>query len=78
MVPSTHINGPIVPAEEVDVGAEGNLRAADVLGSAVGVGAGVEAVVAALRAEGEQVTLGDATEKEDINITTNIDWGSEK
>ena len=60
----THINGAIVPAEEVDVGAEGNLRAADVLGAAVGgVGAGVEAVVAAVRAEGEQVTLGDATEK---------------
>ena len=65
MVPSTHKNGPIVPAEEADVGAEGDLCAADVLGAAVGVGAGVEAVVAAVPAEGEQVTHDDATGKED-------------
>ena len=64
-MPSTHINGPIVPAEEADVGAEGNLRAADVLVAAVCVGAGVEAVVAAVPAEGEQVTHDDATGKED-------------
>ena len=69
----THVDSSIIPSKESDVCSERDLSAADVFCAVVGVGAGVEAVVAIVPAEGEQVAHGDGPERKFLQAEVWLD-----